>query len=157
MYMRLDEEYPHYIIAVVRSSMFSTAAQDHIDSLRGMETPPRGVCLGGGRKASWCQCPFIPSCVHASAHCCYIRMLHRSCCSCAPIGSDCVCNLPLQLLSNRNETILILASAAVGNFLLPVSASRQVCVCVCACVCAGLLVVNILCTYIHACIGTYKS
>ena len=49
----------------------------------------------------------------------------------SPIGSDCVCNVPLQLLSNRNETILILASAAVGNFLLPVSASRQVCVCVC--------------------------
>ena len=115
---------------------FSAAAQDHVIRLRGVETTPRGVCgEGGGGEASWCQCPFIPSCVNAWYG---TLLLHPYasqellyCSSCAPIGNDCVCNLPLQLLSNRNETILILASAAVGNFLLPVSASRQVCVCVC--------------------------
>ena len=104
--------------------------------------PLQEVCVGGGRKASWCQCPFIPSCVHAWYG---TLLLHQYasqellyCSSCAPIGNDCVCNVPLQLLSNRNETILILASAAVGNFLLPVSASRQVCVCVCVRACMGI-------------------
>ena len=97
--------------------------------------PLQEVCVGeggGGRHHCVSVYSYQAVCMLGMAHCCYIDMLHRSCCSCAPIGNDCVCNVPLQLLSNRNETILILASAAVGNFLLPVSASRQVCVCVCA-------------------------
>ena len=60
---------------------FSAAAQDHVDRLRGVETTPRGVCGGGGGgEASLCQCPFIPSCVHAW-YGCYINMLHKSCCT----------------------------------------------------------------------------
>ena len=115
---------------------FSTAAQDHVNRLRGVETTPRGMCLGGG----WEGGIIVSVSIHTKLCACLVwHIAATSICFTraavllflAPIGNDCVCNVPLQLLSNRNETILILASAAVGNFLLPVSASRQVCVCVC--------------------------
>ena len=38
--------------------------------------PLQEVCVGEGGEASMCQCPFILSCVHTRALCCYIHMLH---------------------------------------------------------------------------------
>ena len=43
--------------------------------------PLQEVCVEEGWEASMCQCLFIPSCVHASTPCCYINMLHKSCCT----------------------------------------------------------------------------
>ena len=115
---------------------FSAAAQDHVDRLRGVETTPRGVCVGGGRRH---HCVSVHSyqavCMLGMAHCCCINMLHKSCCTAVLVLQLAVTVCAMFLCSccpteMRPSSFWPLLQWATFYYQ-----SRQADRCVCVCVC----------------------